>query len=148
MESIIRALCIYLFLMLVLRISGARTLNEMTTFDFVLLLIMGDASQQAMTGTDYSLMNGLLIITTLVVADILMSFLKQKFPKFEKMIDGTPILLMVDGKLKKNIMNKVQVDENDILEAARKAHGLETLQEIKHAILEKDGDITIVPVKN
>jgi uncharacterized membrane protein YcaP (DUF421 family) len=134
--------------MLVLRISGARTLNEMTTFDFVLLLIMGDASQQAMTGTDYSLMNGLLIITTLVVADILMSFLKQKFPKFEKMIDGTPILLMVDGKLKKNIMNKVQVDENDILEAARKAHGLETLQEIKHAILEKDGDITIVPVKN
>lgn len=148
MDSIIRAICIYLFLMLVLRISGHRTLNEMTTFDFVLLLIMGDASQQAMTGTDYSLVNGLIIITTLVIVDILISFIKQKFPKFEKMIDGTPVLLMIDGKLKKSIMNKVEVDESDILEAARQIHGIETLAQIKHAILEKDGEISIIPMKN
>ncbi|MBA3661896.1 MAG: DUF421 domain-containing protein [Gammaproteobacteria bacterium] len=144
MESIFRTAIIYIFLMVVLRISGHRTLNEMTTFDFVLLLIMGDASQQAMTGTDYSLTNGLLIIMTLVLMDIFISFLKQKFRKVESIIDGMPVILINNGKILKKTMNQVKVDITDILESSRKLQGLERLDQIKYAILEKDGDITII----
>lgn len=145
MESVIRALLIYIFLMIVIRISGHRTLNELTTFDFVLLLIMGDASQQAMTGTDYSLTNGFIIIISLVALDMLMSFIKQKFSFFEKIIDGSPLILINHGKMLKKNMQKAQIDEFDILEAGRKLQGLEYINQIKYAILEKGGDITIIP---
>lgn len=145
MESIFRAAIIYFFLMLVVRIAGNRTLNEMTTFDFVLLLIMGDASQQAMTGTDYSMINGILIIITLVFIDIMISFVKQKSTRFEKFIDGSPLILINNGKLQNRNLEKVKVDICDILESGRKLHGLERLDQIKYAILEKDGDITIIP---
>jgi uncharacterized membrane protein YcaP (DUF421 family) len=145
MESIFRAAVIYLFLMVIIRISGHRTLNEMTTFDFVLLLIMGDAAQQGMTGTDYSITNGIIIIITLVLLDILMSFLKQKFYGFEKIIDGLPLILINNGKMQNDIMKKVKIDKTDILESARKLQGLERLEQIKYAILEKDGEITIIP---
>jgi uncharacterized membrane protein YcaP (DUF421 family) len=145
MESVIRAICIYLFLMLVIRISGHRTLKELTTFDFVLLLIVGDASQQAMTGTDYSLTNGFIIIVSLVTLDICMSYLKQKFPLFEKIVDGTPLILINQGKIQTSNMDKAQIDKSDILESARKCHGLERMEQIKYAILEKNGEITIIP---
>lgn len=147
MDAVIRAIIIYLFLMIVLRIAGHRTLNEMTTFDFILLLIMGDASQQALTGTDYSLTNGILIIITLVLMDIFISFLKQKFTKIEWIIDGAPLILIHNGKMKKKLMERVKVSVADILESARKLQGLEALDQIKYAILEKDGEITIIPNK-
>lgn len=145
MESILRAAFIYIFLMIVMRISGHRTLNEMTTFDFVLLLIIGDSTQQAITGTDYSVTNAFIIIITLIVIDITMSFLKQKFSKFEKIVDGMPLILVNNGKIQQKFLEKVQIDVADILESARKLQGLENLEQIKYAILEKDGDITIIP---
>ena len=145
MESVIRALCIYLFLMVVLRISGHRTLNELTTFDFVLLLIVGDSCQQAMTGTDYSMVNGFIIVISLVALDMLMSFLKQRFNFFEKIVDGTPLILIYQGNLQEKNMQKAEIDESDILESARKLQGLERLEQIKYAILEKGGEITIIP---
>ena len=120
------------------------TLNEMTTFDFVLLLIIGDASQQAMTGTDYSIINAIVVIITLVLIDILMTFLKQKFHKFDKIVDGMPLILINKGKIQKRIMEQSQIDLYDILESARKEHGFERVEQIKYAILEKDGDITII----
>jgi len=145
MESVIRAILIYIFLMIVIRISGHRTLNELTTFDFVLLLIVGDASQQAMTGTDYSLTNGFIVILSLVTLDMLMSVLKQKFSLFEKITDGMPLILINKGKIHKVNMHKAQIDEFDILEASRKLQGLENINQIKYAILEKGGEITIIP---
>ena len=147
MESVIRALCIYIFLMIVIRISGHRTLNELTTFDFVLLLIVGDSCQQAMTGTDYSMTNGFIIVISLITLDMLMAFLKQKFKKFEKMVDGTPLILIYQGKIQEKNMRKAEIDEFDILESARKLQGLERLEQIKYAILEKGGEITIIPAK-
>lgn len=147
MESIFRAAFMYLFLMFIIRISGTRTLKEMTTFDFVLLLVIGDASQQAITSNDYSVINAVVIITTFVVMDFALSFLKNKFKKIDQILDGSPILLVNNGKLIKKMMHYTQIEETEILESGRKAHGLETLAEIKYAVLEKDGDITIIPFK-
>src|SRR6476620_250794 len=138
MESIIRAGFIYIFLMIVLRISGHRTLNEMTTFDFVLLLIIGDSTQQAITGNDYSVINAVIIIITLVLLDLGMSFLKQKYKLFEKIVDGTPLILINNGKIKYKILQKTKIAIEDILESGRKLKGIENLDQIKYAILEKD----------
>lgn len=145
METILRAVFMYLFLLFIIRVAGNRTLNEMTTFDFVLLLVLGDASQQALTRNDYSFINAVIIIGTLVLLDILLTYAKQYFPWFDKMLEGTPIILVNNGKIQQKIMNRVKVDKSDILEAARKNLGLESMDQIKYAILEKEGEITIVP---
>lgn len=148
MEALLRASFMYFFLLLVLRISGSRTLNEMNAFDFVLLLVMGDCTQQAITSNDYSVTNAVLIITTLIVIDIFLSFVKNKWPHIEHIIDGTPLILIENGSPRKKIMEVVKIDVPDILESARKWRGLERLDQIKYAILEKDGNITIVPNEN
>lgn len=145
MNSIARAAFMYVFLMLILRLSGKRTLSEVTTFDFILLLIIGDSSQQGITGDDFSVTNAVLVVTTLVFLDIVFSYIKQKYNTLEKWIDGTPLIILREGKLDEELMRRSRVDEYDILGAARKLHGLERLEQIKYAILEKDGGITIVP---
>jgi uncharacterized membrane protein YcaP (DUF421 family) len=145
MGSIGRALFMYLFLLFVIRIAGNRTMSEMTTFDFILLLIVGDSTQQAITSNDYSITNAVIIILTFVVLNIIIAYLKNKFALFDRVIEGSPLIVVNQGKPLEKIMHKAKINDADILEAARKAHGLERMQQIKYAILEKDGDITIVP---
>jgi uncharacterized membrane protein YcaP (DUF421 family) len=145
MESIYRAVFMYFFLMIVLRILGNRTLNEMTMFDFILVLIIGDSSQQAITGSDYSIINAVIIIITFIIFDLLLSLIKNKFSKVERIVDGIPIILINKGELQRNAMERLKIDESDILESARKLHGIENFKQIKYAILEKDGDISIIP---
>jgi uncharacterized membrane protein YcaP (DUF421 family) len=148
MESILRAGFMYFFLMFIVRMSGARTLAEMTTFDFVLLLIIGDASQQAITSNDYSVTNAVIVITTFIVLDLIFTFIKSKYKKVERILDGSPIILINQGKVVKKMLKLTKIDECDILEAARKNQGLETLEQIKYAILEKGGDITVIPLQD
>jgi uncharacterized membrane protein YcaP (DUF421 family) len=147
MESVVRGLVVYFFLLLIFRISGKRTLAENTNFDLVLLLIISETTQQAMVDNDHSVVNGFLLIMTLIGASIGMSLLKQRLPALEKWLDGTPLVIVEDGKVLKDRMDKVRVDDADILEAARTLHGLERLDQIKYAIVERSGAITIVPLK-
>ena len=147
MESVIRGLVVYFFLLLVFRISGKRTLTENTNFDLVLLLIISETTQQAMVNNDHSITNGFLLIMTLIGAGVGLSFLKQRMPALEKWLDGTPLIINENGKLLREHMNRTRVDEADILEAARALQGLERLDQIKYAIVERNGDITIVPAQ-
>jgi uncharacterized membrane protein YcaP (DUF421 family) len=82
---------------------------------------------------------------TLIGTSIGLSLLKQRFPALEQWLDGTPLIILENGKGLKERMDKTRVDEADILEAARSLHGLERLEQIKYAILERNGSITIVP---
>jgi uncharacterized membrane protein YcaP (DUF421 family) len=148
MESVIRGLIVYFFLLLIFRISGKRTLSETTSFDLVLLLIISETTQQAMVDDDHSITNGFLLIMTLIGTSVGLSLLKQKFPALEKWLDGTPTIIIENGKMLKDRMNGVRVDENDVLEAARKLQGLERLEQIKYAIVERSGEITIVPMES
>ena len=145
MESVIRGLVVYFFLLLIFRVAGRRTLSEMTTFDLVLLLIISETTQNALVDDDRSLMNGALLIITLVGTNIALSLLKLNFPTLEKWLDGRPFVIVQNGKCLKDRMSKARVDEGDILEAAREAHGLEKMDQIKYAILERGGIITIIP---
>src|SRR5688500_9088616 len=145
MESVIRGLIVYVFLLIVFRIAGKRTLSEATAFELVLLLIISETTQQAMVNNDHSMTNAAILIFTLVGADIVLSFTKQWLPMLDPVLDGTAVILLRDGKLLKRRMNSERVDTSDILEAAREQEGLENLAQIKLAVLERSGQISIVP---
>lgn len=145
MDAVIRGLVVYLFLMLIFKIAGKRSLSQITIFDFVMLLIISETTQQALLTDDFSVTNAFILITTLMGADMIMSYVQSKFHKIDKFVDGLPTILMDNGKLLNEAMNKSRVEEKDILEAARKIHGLERMEQINYAILEKDGTISIIP---
>lgn len=144
MDPVLRGLIVYFFLLVVIRLSGKQTLSQATTFDLVLLLIISETTQEAMVNGDHSLTNGFLLIVTLVGATILLAALKQFFPRLELILDGQPVVVVDKGQLIHRVMQKSRVDEEDILSAARKQQGLARLDQIKYAILERDGTISIV----
>ena len=145
MDSVVRAAAVYLALLLLFRIVGKRTLAETGTFDFVLLLIIAEATQQAMIDDDNSMTNAFLIIMTLLTLNIGFSLLKQRWPLVDRLIDDVPVLIVVDGNPIKDRMDRARVDERDILQAARETQGLARLDQIQYAVLERDGAISVVP---
>jgi uncharacterized membrane protein YcaP (DUF421 family) len=145
MESVIRAAAVYLFLLIVFRLSGQRTLAQITTFDLVLLLIISEAIQQALIGNDNSMINAALVVLTLASLNVLLSVLKQRSKTAEKVLEDVPLVLVAEGRVLKERMDKVRIDEDDILEAAREIHGLERLDQIRFAVLERSGQISIIP---
>ncbi len=146
MDSIIRPLVVYVFLMLLFRVGGKRTLTQMTAFDVILLIIVGEAAQQALLNGDGSMTNGFIVMMTLVGIDILLSWIKQRWSRVERLLDGTPVVIVEHGQPLHEQMNKSRVDEQDILTAARETHGLERMDQIKYAVLERGGNISIIPV--
>lgn len=145
MDSVLRAAAVYLILLIILRIAGKRTLAQVTVFDFVLLLIIGEATQQALLAEDFSIINSALVIGTLVLLDIGLSVLKQHSDTVDRIIDDTPVVIVDNGKLLRDRMARSRIDEQEILVAARELHGLERLEQIKYAVLERSGGISIVP---
>jgi uncharacterized membrane protein YcaP (DUF421 family) len=145
MSSILRGGAVYLILLLIFRIAGKRTLSEITTFDFVLLLIISEAVQQGLIGTDNSMTNAILVVLTLVGIDVGFSMLKRRFPRVERLVDPRPVVIVSNGVLQQEASIKERVDEDDVLSAARCLHGLERMDQIKHAVLESGGKISIIP---
>jgi uncharacterized membrane protein YcaP (DUF421 family) len=145
MDSVIRGLCVYLFLLVVLRISGKRSISSMTPFDFVLILILSETVQQAMIDNDNSMTNAMLLVVTLIGFDILLSILKLKIPALARAIDSTPVVIMKQGELERSSMKAERVEEDEILSAARAQEGISRLDQIDYAVVEQDGRITVVP---
>lgn len=148
MNPILRGIAIYLFLLVLFRIMGKRSLSESTTFDFILLLIISEVTEQALIGDDYSLTGAFILIITLVGVDLVLNEAKEYFPFLGKVAEGTPLIIVDQGKPLKKRMEKCKVSEDDILESARVNCGLERMDQIKYAIIEKDGSTSIIPQKN
>lgn len=136
---------IYLLLLLIFRIAGRRTLAQTTTFDFVLLLIIGETTQQAMVGSDDSVAAAAIAILTLVSLDMGITYLKQRFPALDRLMEGSPILLIDNGEIREPALAANGLSRDDVQEAARLERGLCGLGEVRQATLEKDGQISIVP---
>jgi uncharacterized membrane protein YcaP (DUF421 family) len=145
MDAVLRGAAIYVVLLILFRIAGRRTLGEITTFDFVLLLIIGEATQQALLAEDFSVTNAFLVIATLLAIDVALSLAKRRSQWFEKVLDGVPMVIVVDGEPLRDRMHRARIDEHDVMEAARRLRGLERMDQIKIAVLEVSGGITIVP---
>ncbi|MFP2506917.1 MULTISPECIES: DUF421 domain-containing protein [Buttiauxella] len=145
MDMVLRALAIYLILMVVFKIAGRRALLQMTSFDLILLLIISEATQQALLGNDFSVTGAMITIVTLIVVDILFGLIKKYLPGADDLLDGTPVILVENGYLFQDKMKKADISCDDILLMARVDHGITRLDEIKFAILETNGHISIVP---
>src|SRR4051812_24910652 len=115
MDSILRAIGIYLFLVVLLRLIGKRTLGEMATFDVILLVLIGVSMQEALIGSDHSVTNGVLIAMTLLCMDLFFMLLKKQIPRFGALIDGTPTPLIINGRLRRDSMEQNFIDTTDIL---------------------------------
>jgi uncharacterized membrane protein YcaP (DUF421 family) len=145
MDTIIRAVAVYAFLFIVFRSAGKRSLAEITPFDFVLLLIIAETTQQGLIGSDFSIATAVVLIATLFLIEIGLTLLKQRFPRLDRFLEGEPVVLVENGRPLADRMALERVDLEDILEAARRWRGLERVEQIKFAVLERDGAITIVP---
>jgi uncharacterized membrane protein YcaP (DUF421 family) len=145
MESIIKAVVVYVILLALFRVSGKRTLAEVTPFDLVLLLIISEATQQALVDDDNSMTHAFLLVGTLVGLNMLMSALKTHWKSADHVLDSAPLLIVENGEPIESHMRKERIDVDDVLDAAREAHGIGKLEDIRYAVLERNGRISIVP---
>lgn len=148
MDTVIRAAVIYGVLLILIRLSGRRTLAQMTAFDLVLVLIIAETTQQALVGDDFSITNAVVLMVSLVTIDIMLAFIKQRWPRAALWMDGAPTVLVVDGKPDRRALSRTRMQVDDVLEAARSQHGLERLDQIRFAVLEVGGNVSIVPAES
>jgi uncharacterized membrane protein YcaP (DUF421 family) len=137
--------CVYGTLLVLFRLTGNRSLGQISTFDFVLLLIISEAIQNGMVGDNYSLTNAFVLVVTLVVIDVGLSLVKQRSHTLDKWLEGTPIVVVDHGRPLRERMERARVGEDDVLTAARLLHGLERMEQVKYAVVERSGEISIVP---
>lgn len=140
-----RAGLVYVFLLAVFRVAGRRTLAQVTTFDLILVLILGDATQQALVGEEGTLATAVVAVATLVLFDIGLSQAKQRWPAVDAVVDGLPIPLVIHGRPQTAQMAAEGVTDDDILTAARERQGLARMDEVAFAVLEQSGGISVVP---
>lgn len=145
MDAVLRAVTIYVLLLVLMRVSGRRTMAQMTPFDLVLLLIVAEATQQGILDNDFSLTNAFLVITTLVGLDVLMTFLTHHSRGLDRWVNGLPLVLVEDGEVIDYRLDNARVDIADILQQARSTQGIERIEQIKYAVLEPSGGISIIP---
>lgn len=136
---------LYLVLLGLFRLSGKRTLAQITTIDLVLLLIVSEATQQALLGDDYSLTNAVLVITVLIFTDRMADALKFRSKAASRLLEGEPLLLVAHGRPLTDRLRKEHISTDDILVTARKTQGLTRIEDIEYAVLESSGGISIVP---
>ncbi len=145
MDAVYRGAIVYVLLLFIFRLAGRRTLAQMTSFDLILLLIISEATQNAMIGDDLSITNAMLVIISLVSLDIVLSLIKQWSPLAERWLEGKPMIVVEHGRSLTDLMKKAHIDEADVMTAARDKHGLERMNQIKYAVLETNGEISIIP---
>jgi len=148
MDSVLRAAVMYVALLVLFKIAGRRSLSDLTTFDFVLLMMISEATQQALLGDDFSVTNAVLVIVTLIAIDVGLSLLKLRSGRVSRLIDGEPTIIVENGKLLRQRLHHARLVEADIMEAARSSQGIEKLEEIKFAIIERNGKISVIPREN
>ncbi|TNM64979.1 DUF421 domain-containing protein [Aliirhizobium smilacinae] len=144
MDAVIRGLAIYFTLLVIIRLSGRRTLAQMTPFDLVIVLVISETTQQAMLGDDFSITNAIILILTLFTTDIALSYVKRWWPRTAHVIDGVPTVLVVDGRYDERALRGCRLDKEDVMEAARNQEGIERVSDIKFAILEVSGNISVI----
>ena len=144
METVVRITIIYLVILVGLRLLGKRELSQLTPLELVTLMLIPEIVSQSMIGEDFSVTNGVIGLTTVFSLVFLTSLLKHNSQPVERLIEGTPSLLVERGKFVEANLNKERITPGEVFGEMHKS-GLEQLSEVKWAILETDGNISIVP---
>jgi uncharacterized membrane protein YcaP (DUF421 family) len=142
-EIVIRTGVIYLLVLVGVRLTGKREVGQMTPFDLTLLLLLSNAVQNAMTGSDTSLMGGAAAAITLLVLNYVVAEASGANRKFRKLVQGSPALLIHDGKVVTAHMAKEHVTLDEVQRACRE-HGINSISEVALGVLEVDGSISLL----
>lgn len=140
----IRTAIVYLFLVVVLRISGKREVGQMTILELIVILLISDAVQNSMVGDNTSLWGGLLAVITLLALDFGLSVATGRSRRLRRAIEGEPRLLVRDGRLLQRALREEKVDADEV-RAAIRAQGVARVEDVHLAVLETDGSISVIP---
>jgi uncharacterized membrane protein YcaP (DUF421 family) len=143
MTTIIHAILGYFFLLLTVRILSRRPGAQMTLFEFVIVFLIGGVTILATVGNDRSVTNCATAILTVGFLHRLVSWAKSKSPRVGAIVDGTPLVLLKDGEWQDEVMRGMRLDPEDVMAAGR-TKGVTSVFEIKYAILERNGAISII----
>ena len=143
MDLMIRATAVYFFLWAVARGVGKRELSQMTAFELILLVVMGDLVQQGVTQEDMSITGAVLVISTLTFWIVVMSYLSFRFRRTRTVFEGLPVIIVRDGHLLEEFLRLERVTVDEVKEGARN-QGVEDLRDVKLGVLEPDGKLTFL----
>ncbi len=142
--SVLRALFGYLFLVFIVRIVGRRPGKQLTPFEFILIFFLGGLMLTAIVADEASLTNAFCQILAIALAHYTLTVLRTRSDRIAQILDGTPLILLEGGQWRVTTMRRMRVHDDDVMENARD-QGLKTLDEIETAVLERNGEISIIP---
>lgn len=147
MENIIHIIlstsCIYLFIILALRVLGKTEMSQLSITDLIFVLLISNAVQNAMVGSDTTLTGGLIAASTLFITNFILKRLKYNFPVFKKIIEGEPVILFYNGVIREENCKKNGITKEDLLQTIRE-HGCSKFEDVHTIILESDGNISVI----
>jgi uncharacterized membrane protein YcaP (DUF421 family) len=146
MSAVLRAAYGYLFLVFIVRVVGRRPGKQMTPFEFVLIFFIGGLMLTAMVGDDASVTNAIAQIMTVAVLHSAMAWMRTKSDRFARLVDGTPLVLLEKGAAREDALRNAHIAYDDLMAAARD-QGLKDLNAVDYAVLERNGEISIIPKK-
>lgn len=141
---VLRAIAVYLMVIVLIRMSGKRSVGQFTPFDLVLLILIGNAVQNGLNGGDNSLTGAMILAGTLIALNYGVAFLTSRFRGAEQLIEGVPMVLARDGVMFPEVLRRELVSEDDF-HAALRANNLGSLEDVALALLETNGVISVVP---
>jgi uncharacterized membrane protein YcaP (DUF421 family) len=142
-ELVVRSAVVYIFLLVLLRITGKRQIGQLSPIDLVLLLVLSNAVQNSMNAGDNSLIGGLIAATTLIGLNFLVSLATFRSKRLESLVEGRPQVLIHNGKLFEEVMAKAKLTHHELNTALREA-GCSGIEEVRSAILENNGTISVI----
>lgn len=136
-------LAVYLFIVVAIRLFGKKELAQLSVVDMVFILLISNAVQNAMVGPDATLLGGLVAASTLFIVNYAIKYLQYRFPKLGRVIEGDAIMLIYKGKVIDSHLKKAKITTEELMEAVRE-HGVASTEEVDLAILEIDGNISVL----
>ncbi|MGI9652530.1 DUF421 domain-containing protein [Chryseobacterium sp. RLHN22] len=143
LDVVLRSICVYLFMMIAIRLFGKNQLSQLNAGDVVLLLLISNAVQNAMVGQNTSLEGGIIAALVLFIANFIVKRLMFSNRSFASLMEADPVILVKDGKEDPVALRKVKISFDELNEAIRE-HSVETMENVKLAILEVDGNISVI----
>jgi uncharacterized membrane protein YcaP (DUF421 family) len=143
MDLAVRTAVIFFFIYLLMRIVGRRELSSLEPFDLILLVVLGDSVQQAVTQDDYSVTGAFIVVATIALLQVFLSYLNFRVPRLRPILDGEPIVMVQDGKVIEGNARRERLTLEDIAEAAR-IQQIASLDDVQWAVLETSGELTFI----
>ena len=135
--------CVYAFIVIAIRLFGKKEIAQLSIVDLVFILLISNAVQNAMVGPDTSLLGGLVAAGTLFIVNFVFKFVLYRFPSLSTAVQGSPVILVHEGEVIEENRKKARISIAEIEEAARE-HGVPSIQDVNLAILEVDGNMSII----